>query len=242
MRRVALSLFCLLLLGAAACGPKLAPLPTVSSPRFPDFVAPIVPMEFANTASADGQARGWTYLQAGDLKGAERMFTAALKVTPDFYPAESGLGYVKLADRDPKAATTHFDRVLERHPDDSAALVGRGEAQLALNQDEAALAAFEAAVAADASLTQIAQRVEILKFRGAEQRLADARSSAPPGRPTRLSAYTAAIASSPASAFIVSSPAERQRGTGRRAGTFQTADARPGGRGVVDRGGRSTRR
>src|SRR3954465_12780804 len=139
MRRVVRFVFCIGLLGVAACGPKLAPLPTVSSPRFPDFAMPLVPPEFAGTGAADAQARAWTYLQAGDLKGAERMFTAALKVTPAFYPAESGLGYVKLADRDAKAATTHFDRVLEQHPDDSAALVGRGEAQLALNQDEAAL-------------------------------------------------------------------------------------------------------
>jgi len=227
MRRVVLSLFCLLLFGAAACGPKLSPLPTVSSPRFPDFVAPIVPMEFVNTAAADAQARGWTYLQGGDVKSAERMFTAALKVTPAFYPAESGLGYVKLADRDPKAATTHFDRVLELHADDSAALVGRGEAQLALNQDEAALAAFEAAVAADPSLTQIAQRVEILKFRGAEQRLADARSAARAGRVDEaIRAYTAAIASSPASAFLYRELAGVERQSGDKAAAlahFKTA-------------------
>jgi tetratricopeptide (TPR) repeat protein len=227
MRRAALFVFCIGLLSVAACGPKLAPLPTVSSPRFPDFIMPVVPAEFAGTAAADAQSRGWTYLQAGDLKGAERMFTAALKVTPTFYPAETGLGYVKLADRDAKAATTHFDRVLEGHAGEVAALVGRGEAQLSLNQEDAALAAFEAAVAADPSLTQVAQRVEVLKFRGAEQRLADARNAARAGRlDEAVRAYTAAIASSPSSAFLYRELAGVERQTGDKAAAlahFKTA-------------------
>ena len=41
--------------------------------------------------------RAWTFLQAGDLKNAEREFATALKTTPAFYPAEIGLGYVELA-------------------------------------------------------------------------------------------------------------------------------------------------
>jgi tetratricopeptide (TPR) repeat protein len=215
MRRVALSILCLSLAGMAGCAPKLAPLPTVSSPRFPDFVAPVVPADFANTAAADAQARGWTYLQGGDLKSAERMFGAALKVTPAFYPAEIGLGYVALADRDPKTATAHFDRALTGHPGEAAALVGRGEARLGLNQEGAALTDFEAAVAADSSLTQIAQRVEVLKFRGAEQRLADARAAAKAGRfDDAITAYTSEIAASPSSAFLYRELAgvERQKG------------------------------
>ncbi len=122
---------------------------------------------------------------------------------------------MELADQNPKAAAAHFDRVLDRAPAESSALVGRGEAQLALNQDVAALAAFEAAVAADPSLTQIAQRVEILKFRGAEQRLGEARSAARAGRlDEAIRAYEGAIASSPASSFLYRELAgvERQRG------------------------------
>lgn len=199
----------------AACGPKVVPLPTASLPRFPDFVAPIVAAEFAGTAAAQNEMRGWTFLQAGDLKNAEREFAAALKRAPAFYPAEIGLGYVELARRDQKAALAHFDRVLERHAADPSALVGRGEANLGLNREADALAAFEAARAADPALTEIARRVEVLKFRVVEQRLADARAAAAAGRfEEAIRAYTAAITSSPGSPFLYRELAgvERQRG------------------------------
>ena len=199
----------------AACGPKTVPLPTVSFPRFPDFIAPIVPAEFANTAAARNEVRGWTFLQAGDLKNAEREFAAALETTPAFYPAETGLGYVELARRDQNAALARFDRVLERQAADPSALVGRGEANLALNRETEALAAFEAARAADPALTEVARRVEVLKFRLAEQRLADARAAAAAGRPEEaVRAYTTAIASSPGSSFLYRELAgvERQNG------------------------------
>jgi tetratricopeptide (TPR) repeat protein len=199
----------------SACMPKTVPLPTVSFPRFPDFIAPVVPAEFADTAAAQSEMRGWTFLQAGDLKSAERELEAALKTTPAFYTAEIGLGYVELARRDHKAAVSHFDRALERQAADSSALVGRGEANLALNRESDALADFEAASAADPALTEIARRVEVLKFRVAEQRLADARAAAGAGRlDDAVRSYTTAIAGSPGSAFLYRELAavERQKG------------------------------
>ena len=198
-----------------ACAPKLAPLPSVSLPRFPDFIAPIVPAEFADTLVAENEMRGWTFLQAGDLKNAEREFTLAIKTTPAFYTAEIGLGYVELARRDHKAALAHFDRALERQAVDTSALVGRGEANLALNREAEALAAFEAATAVDPALTEIARRVEVLKFRLAGQRLADARAAATAGRiDEAIRVYTIAIASSPGSPFLYRELAgvERQKG------------------------------
>ena len=199
----------------AACGPKAVPLPTVSFPRFPDFIAPVVPAEFANTTAGQNEMRGWTFLQAGDLTNAEREFGTALNTTPAFYPAEIGLGYTELARQDPKAALGHFDRALERQPADPSALAGRGEANLALNREAEALADFGAASAADPALTEIARRVEVLKFRVAEQRLAGARAAAGGGRlDEAIGAYTAAIASSPGSAFLYRELAavERQQG------------------------------
>jgi tetratricopeptide (TPR) repeat protein len=211
----------------AACGPKTVPLPTVSLPRFPDFVVPTVPAESAGTVAADIQMRGWTFLQAGDLKNAEREFAIALKITPAFYPAETGLGYVEVARRDHKAALVHFGRVLDRQPTDLSALVGRGEANLALGREADALAAFEAASAVDPALTEIAQRVEVLKFRVAEQRLASARTAATAGRlDDAIRAYTAAIASSPASAFLYRELATIEKQKGEIAGAlshFRTA-------------------
>jgi Tfp pilus assembly protein PilF len=222
--RKAVFVLCVLM---AACGPKIVPLPTVSFPRFPDFIAPMVPAEFGGTLVAENQVRGWTFLQAGDLRNAEREFTLALRTTPDFYPAEIGLGYVELADRDPKAALAHFDRVLERQANDASALVGRGEANLALDREAEALAAFEAASAVEPTLTEIARRADVLEFRIAEQRVAEARAAAAAGRAEdAIRIYTTAIASSPGSSFLYRELAgvERQRGeTASALAHFRTA-------------------
>jgi tetratricopeptide (TPR) repeat protein len=214
MRRIAVQVSSLLIVLVAACAPRTAPLPVVTSPRFPDFVTPGVPAVFANTPWAERQVRGWTFLQAGDLRNAEREFSIALQAEPGFYPAEVALGYVELADRNSKGALTHFERALERQVDASA-LVGRGMAFLDLERESDALVAFEAAVAADPTLTQIAQRVEVLKFRSVEQRIAEARAAAEAGRlDAAIAAYTAALASSPDSPFLYRELAavERQRG------------------------------
>ena len=161
------------------------------------------------------QARGWAFLQTGDLKTAEREFTAALKTSPAFFPADTSLGYVELARKDAKAALPHFDRVVDQQAKDVAALVGRGQALVALGRDAEAVVPFETAVALDPSLTDLAVRVEVLKFRGAEQGLTRARDAAKAGRlDEAVQAYTSAIASSPDSPFLYRELAavEKQKG------------------------------
>ena len=220
----------------SACAPKTAPLPVVSSPKFPDFIQPAVAAEYAASPAATSQSRGWTFLQAGDLKSAEREFNAALKDVPGFAPAEAGLAYVALADKDAKAALPHFDRALEREAANVSALVGRGQALLALNRTTDALAAFKAAVAADPSLADIKQRVEVLTFRSVEQNVAGARQAARAGRlDAAIQAYQTAIASSPDSPFLYRELAavERQKGDAdaalahyRKAADLDPTDAR----------------
>src|SRR5580692_2116727 len=89
---------------AAACAPKVVPAPVVTTPKFPDFIRPLVPPSFANSPVAETEQLGWAYLQSGDLKTAEHEFAAALKAAPAFFPAETSLGYVELARKDAKAA------------------------------------------------------------------------------------------------------------------------------------------
>jgi tetratricopeptide (TPR) repeat protein len=208
----------LLVLGLVVAGcAKKAPVavPVVTAPTFPEFLRPGVPAAFANTPAANLQTRGWAFLQAGDLKSAEREFSAALKGAPAFYPAEASLGYVELARKDPKAALPRFDRALQQHSNDPALLVGRGQALVALNREGEALAAFEAAVAADPSLTDLARRVEVMRFRGVEQNLAQARQAARSGRfDEAIQIYTTAIAASPDSPFLYREIAavERRKG------------------------------
>jgi len=202
----------------SACAPKVVPAPVVATPKFPDFLQPSVPDALAGTRAVENQRRGWAFLQAGDFRLAEREFSAALKVVPAFYPAEASLGYIELAQKDAKAALSHFDRALEisQQPGDLSIVLGRGQALLALNRESEAASAFEAAVAIDPSLTDIRRRVEVLKFRIVERNLEQARQAARGGRlDDAIQAYTTAIASSPDSAFLYRELAgvERQKGT-----------------------------
>jgi tetratricopeptide (TPR) repeat protein len=201
----------------SACAPKSVPAPVPTTPKFPEFIRPAVPPAMADSPAAASASRGWAFLQAGDLRTAEREFTSALRAQPAFFPAEASLGYVELARKDAKAALPHFDRALELNPAraDVSALLGRATALLTLNRGDEALAAMESALALDPSQTELGRRVEVLKFRNAEQGLARARDAARSGRPDEaVQAYTAAIASSPDSAFLYRELAgvEKQKG------------------------------
>src|SRR5262245_13334393 len=160
MRRLLLTIA----LCTSACAPAIVPPPVVTTPKFPDFVRPVVPEAVANGAAAINQSRGWAFLQNGDFKPAEYEFAAALQNDPSFFPAETSLGYLALARRDAKGALPHFDRVLAEHADDNAALNGKGQALLALNREDEALAVFERALAADPNQPEVTRRVDVLKF------------------------------------------------------------------------------
>ena len=221
---------------ASACAPALAPVPVVSTPKYPEFIRPAVPPEAARSAAAINEERGWAFLQAGDVKTAEHEFTAALRNDPQFVPAVASLGYVELARKDAKAALARFDNALEHRPTDVAALAGRGQALLAMDRTADALAAFEAALAVDSSQADIRRRVDVLRFRNIEQRIADARQAARSGRlDEAAAAYQDAIANQPDSPFLYRELAavERQQERTdaalehlRRASTLDPSDSR----------------
>jgi tetratricopeptide (TPR) repeat protein len=189
----------------SACAPKLKPAPVVTAPKFPEFIRPSLPPSMAAGPAAISQSRGWAFLQAGDLRAAEHELAAALKAEPRFYPAETSLGYVELARKEPRAALAHFDRALEISPQlrDLSTFVGRGQALLGLNREVDALAAFEAGLAIDPSQADLARRIAVLRFRAVEQGIARAREAAQAGRlDDATQAYLSVIASSPDSPFL----------------------------------------
>jgi tetratricopeptide (TPR) repeat protein len=193
----------LALLIASACAPKLIPAPVVTTPKYPEFIRPSVPAELADSAAAINENRGWAFLQSGDLKTAEHEFNAALKNNPQFSPAVASLGYLDLARKDPKAALAHFEKAISDRPDDVGALFGRGQALLSLERTAEALAAFEAVLAVDPNQVDVRRRVDVLRFRNIEQKIADARQAAGAGRlEEAASAYESAIASQPESPFL----------------------------------------
>jgi tetratricopeptide (TPR) repeat protein len=201
---------------ATGCTPRpLAPAEP-AAPRYPGYVFPVVPEEFGGPDLATAHREAWQQLQAGDLAASERAFSALLGSNPDFYPSETGLGYVDLAGGEYESALGRFDDVLSRHPAYAPALAGRGETLLATDRPEDALAAFEAAVAADPALGDIRQRVDVLRFRAQEAIVARARADAEHGLLTQAEvAYGRAIASSPESPFLYRELADVERRLGR---------------------------
>src|SRR5918996_2343628 len=134
----------------AACAPVTAPAPPpVSAPKFPDFIHPAPPQGLGTPAALERHQVGWQWLQAGDLRAAERNFTSALRQSDSFYPAEVGLGYVALAAKKYKDALLHFDRAVVANPRYAPALAGRADALLALGEEQQAIQSIEAALQAD---------------------------------------------------------------------------------------------
>lgn len=205
----------------AGCAARTVPPPAAPvASRYPDFMFPAVPAAMQREPGAERVDLAWRFLQSGDTRNAARDFAAVLKGNPGFYPARAGEGYVALARGDHDQALTAFDAALRSAPQYVPALVGKGQTLLALKRDADAVAAFEAALAADGSLADVRRRVEVLRFRTAEQIIEAARSAASSGRLDQArTAYERAIQFSPDSAFLYRELAavERRQGNSDRA-------------------------
>lgn len=187
-----------------ACGPRRIELPPPNAAaKYPDFVFPSAMPGLGTPAAQERHQAGWLWLQAGDLRAAERNFEAALKLSADFYPSEAGLGYVGLAEGAEKEAVSHFDRAVVANPRYAPALVGRGEALLALGDREMALKSLEAAVVADPNLAPLRTRIDVLRVLVQQEDVAAARKAAEARRYDEARrAYARAIAGSPESPFL----------------------------------------
>ena len=205
MRRAAriAAVLVLAAVAATACAPKTAPPPATGALKYPDYIYPAPPARVGDARTRARLTEGWNRLQAGDLAGADASLGQLARQQPDFYPAAVGLGYVALAQGRPKDALARFDRVAARAARYGPALAGRGEALLAAGQRDAAIEAFEAALAADASLADLRRRIDALTLDRFQDRIAAAKKAADAGRLDEARAgYAAAIALSPDTAFL----------------------------------------
>src|SRR5690606_13553357 len=150
----------------------------------------------------EAHEHAWAWLQAGDLRRAEREFRV-LAADASFYPAAAGLGYVLLARDDFGAAVAAFDRALAAEATYVPALLGKGEALLGQDEQAGALEVFERALAARPDMESVRARVDVLRFRAVQQQVARAQLAAGEGRlDEAAAAYTRAIAASPESGFL----------------------------------------
>ena len=168
-----------------------------------EFVYPTVPPALKGTPGADLIEVGWRYLQGDNVPAADRTFAFALRRNAKLYPARAGLGYVALARKDVNRALSTFDETLTMAPGYAPALVGRGEALLALGRQDQALESFEGALTADATLSDVRRRVQVLRFRSLQEVIDAAREAARSGREADArAAYARALAASPDSPFL----------------------------------------
>lgn len=207
---------------AAACAPALAPAPVVTTPRYPDFVFPSTPPSLATRELVLRQQRGWQFLQAGDLRAARAEFGAALRRNRGFFPADTGLAYASLAEKDYAAAIVRLEAVLTRAPQYVPALVGLGDALVGAGRLDEATGSFRAALALDASLSDVRRRLDVLALRSQQESLTQARQAAEAGRLDQAAdAYRQAIASSPDSPFLYRELAAVERRRGRSAAALE---------------------
>jgi tetratricopeptide (TPR) repeat protein len=185
------------------------------APAYPEFQYPAVPPALRDPAATAALDRGWQYLQRDDLTAARREFALALRRDQRFYPALTAQGYAALGGQDYTEALQSFDAALSSDGNYVPALVGRGRALLALDRPDEALVAFDTATVQDPTLDEVRNRVEVLRFRSLQARIAGARAAAAAGRTADARrAYDAAIAASPESGFLFRELAASDRAAG----------------------------
>ncbi len=196
MKRIGLALVLL----AVGCAARV---PVVTRPAYPDYLFPTVPAAWVGSEDAQRHEEAWTFLQAGELAGAERRYLALLASSPAFYPAETGLGWLSLARGDARQAAERFDRAVTAAATYVPAWIGRGESMLVLDDTAEALRSFEEALLVDASLARVERVVGELRFKLVSQQLTQARDRAAAGRfDEARGLYERVIAASPDSAFL----------------------------------------
>ena len=163
-----------LLAACASNAPKPAANP--AAPAYSAFEMPVIPAELgASQEIRDRHEQAWRKLQAGDLRSASREFAAILHDRADFYPAETGLAYVEMADRDYPAAASGFRSSLHRNTRYMPALQGLVEAELALDHPAEAIAALERIVEMAPERDGDRTRLDVLRLKETQRFIDDAR-------------------------------------------------------------------
>jgi tetratricopeptide (TPR) repeat protein len=190
------------LAAATSCAPKAVPAVTPGAPRYPEFIFPKAAPGMAGDVLAQHEA-AWRFLQAGDVKAAERGFAQLARTAPELYPAHAGLGYAALARKDHKAALEHFNHALATDTQYVPALTGRGQTYLAMGEHARALESFDAALALEPNLTTIRNSADVLRLQVMQGGVAAARKAAAEGNLVAARvAYEQAIMTSPQSPFL----------------------------------------
>ncbi|MFI5177297.1 MAG: tetratricopeptide repeat protein [Vicinamibacterales bacterium] len=174
------------------------------APRYPDYPTPDVPatLRVAPEVRA-AQDRAWAQLQAGDARGADAAFTALLRQSPAFFPAQAGLGFALLAERQYRPAAAHFAAVLAKNEKYLPAWQGQADAQLALGDEAGAITSLDHVLALDPKNDVVRSRLDLLRFRQVQALIDAGRKARDAGRlEDAQTDFERAQALSPTSAVI----------------------------------------
>ncbi|MEZ5317004.1 MAG: tetratricopeptide repeat protein [Vicinamibacterales bacterium] len=211
-------------MAACASAPPAPAAPT--APRYPEFPAPVVPAELAvPPALRERHEAAWLRLQAGDLRTAAREFSEVLRAMPGFYPAQAGLGFVRLADRQFEEAATRFRAATTANDDYLPGWSGLAEAELGLGRDAEAIEALERVVELDPSRADAKSRLDLLEFRRLPALIEGARRAREAGRLDEARRQLdEALALSPSSAVILRELALVELNAGNLPGALRRAE------------------
>ena len=186
--------------GCASAPPKPGATPTL---QYPEFPVPDVPAALkVQQDMRDRQLLGWQRLQAGDTRAATREFTELLKRSPEFYPAETGLGFVALAERQYPQAASRFSAAVGRDGRYVPALTGQVQAQVALGNYDEAIAAMEKLTTLDPKRDRT--QLDMLRFRQIQGLIENGRKARQTKRLDEAdSIFSRALALSPQSTIIL---------------------------------------
>lgn len=174
-----------LLAGAAACARPVPPA-MPAAPRFADVPGLEIPAGVAATPEVEERhTAGWRRFQSGDLRGAARDYSAALALHPDFFPSQTGMGYIAFKEEKWEDAAKWFDAAIAQNNTYVPALSGRVETSLSLKDDLAAIRALEfwlQVEPAGAARDDLRGRLDVLRLRAVQAELTAAQIAREAGR------------------------------------------------------------
>ena len=113
----------------------------------------------------------WRRLQSGDSRGASRDFSELLKRAPDFYPADTGLGYTAMAEKQFKQAATRFAAAVAKNSKYLPALRGQVDAELAAGDDAGSVVAIEQLLLVEPAHDDLRNSAELFRLRAVQSQL-----------------------------------------------------------------------
>ncbi len=188
-------------------GVSCASNPRVVSPgrtAYPTFERPEAPASLGPEEARLRHDDAWRRLQAGDVRGAVREFTALGARWPGFYPATTGLGYARLAAREFAAAADRFRAALAYEGRYAPAWHGLVDAELGQGREAEAIEALERLVALDPGRDGARTRLDVLRLKAIERLVSEAQAARRAGRTAEaIGLLERALVRSPTSVAIL---------------------------------------